>query len=235
MNGSQTTYLTNQLLVDGKQKNIKINHVYCIGYSGRNQEKAWEHIEELAKIGVPKPEEVPALYPVSTYNVTQSDVIEVIGDQTCGEAEIVLVFGDDPNDISLTVGSDHTDRALETVDINKSKQVCAKPFAKKAWQIDQIIDHWDDLILSSETFAEGEWTKYQNNPISSIIDLETIKAYLQNKKVPMTNTLIFCGTVPLQDGFKYGGKFSMTLTDPVRNDSIKKDYSINNLLQQRGV
>lgn len=220
---------TYQIEVEGKARDLKINKAFCIGYSGRDKEKTWEHIKELAEIGVPEPEEVPALYPVAVSTLNQYESIEVVGDQTSGEAEIVLIFGDSPEEIYLSVGSDHTDRSLETVDINKSKQVCDKPFAKKAWKIDKVKDYWDQLVLSSEMMVDGKWEKYQENPISSIISLEEIKGFLQKKNVPLTNSIVFSGTVPLLDGFKYGEKFKTTLFDPITNDSISTEYKIINI------
>ncbi|WP_229683181.1 DUF2848 family protein [Virgibacillus oceani] len=223
--------LTFQMDVEGEAKDLKINKAFCIGYTGRDKEQTWMHIKELAEIGVPEPNEVPALYPVGVSTLSQAGNIEVVGDQTSGEAEIVLIFGDSPEECYLSVGSDHTDRSLETVDINKSKQVCDKPFAAKAWKIDKVIKHWDQLVLSSEILVNGKWEAYQENPISAIITLEEIKGYLEKKNVPFTNSIVFSGTVPLLDGFKYGATFRMTLSDPILDDSITTEYEIVNIAE----
>lgn len=222
---------TYQIEVEGETKDLKINNAYCIGYTGRDKEKTWMHIKELSEIGVPEPEEVPALFPVGVRTLNQFGAIEVIGDQTSGEAEIVIIFGDCPEESYLSVGSDHTDRSLETVDINKSKQVCDKPFAKKAWKIEKVIEHWDQLELSSEILVNGKWESYQENSISAIITLEEIKGYLENKRIPLKNIILFSGTVPLLDGFKYGEKFKMTLSDPVSDDSITTEYAIIKIVE----
>lgn len=217
--------------VDGEEKNIAINKAFCIGYTGRNKEKTLEHIKELAEIGVPEPSEIPSLYPVSVSTLNQGGAIEVIGELTSGEAEIVLIFGDSAQETYLSVGSDHTDRGLETVDINKSKQVCDKPFAEEAWKIEDVIPHWDELELSSEVYLADRWEPYQHNPISSIISLEEIKSYLAKKNVPLSNSIVFSGTVPLLDGFKYGTKFKLSIKDPVRGKSISTEYAIENIAQ----
>lgn len=217
--------------VDGETKNIAITKAYCIGYTGRNKEKTLEHIKELAEIGVPEPAEIPSLYPVSVSTLNQGGAIEVIGELTSGEAEIVLIFGDSREDAYLSVGSDHTDRGLETVDINKSKQVCDKPFAEEAWKIEEVIPHWDKLELSSEVYFADSWKPYQENPISSIISLDEIKSYLSKKNVPLTNSIVFSGTVPLLDGFKYGTQFKLSIKDPVRGKTISTEYTITNIAQ----
>jgi Protein of unknown function (DUF2848) len=226
MTQTQTNLRFHQIEVDGHKKSLQLNAAYCIGYTGRNKEKTFLHIKELAGIGVPEPEEIPSLYPVRQSSLTQNGTLEVLGNQTSGEAEIVLIFGNKPEEIYVTVGSDHTDRSLETIDINKSKQVCDKPFAKKAWKLDRIVGHWDKLELSSRIYVNGKWEDYQQDTIESIIPLQEIKDYLSRKKVSFTNSIVFSGTVPLLDGFKYGEKFRMTFTDPVLEDKIVSEYEI---------
>ncbi|MCF6411357.1 DUF2848 family protein [Pseudalkalibacillus salsuginis] len=216
--------------VEGEKKEIKIDKAYCVGYAGRNKEKTWEHVKELAEIGVPEPEEVPSLYPVSISSLSQGKRVEVIGDKTSGEAEIVLIYGDSSDEVFVTVGSDHTDRSLETIDINKSKQVCDKPFATKAWSFEKVKDHWDQLELSSQIYIDGEWIAYQKDTIDAIIPYEEIKEYLNRKNVPLRNSIAFSGTVPLLDGFKYGEKFRMVFSDPTNGDQIKAEYEIDNLI-----
>ncbi|WP_181351226.1 DUF2848 family protein [Thalassobacillus sp. CUG 92003] len=215
--------------VDGKQIELTIDRAYCIGYTGRNKEKTLEHVKELAAIGVPEPEEIPALYPISKSNLNQQGEIEVVGHQTSGEAEVVLIFGENDKEIFLTVGSDHTDRSLETVDINKSKQVCDKPFAKEAWKLSAVINHWDELELASDIFIDGKWEPYQKEKISKIIAFEEILEYLKKKRVSMKNSIVFAGTVPLKEGFKYGEEFRLSFIDPIRNKAIETSYIINNL------
>src|SRR5690606_17670288 len=118
--------------------------------AGRDQAKVPEHIDELAELGVPKPDEVPTLYPVSVSTLNQKGAMEVLGKETSGEAEIVLLFGGTEDELYITTGSDHTDRDLETVGINISKQVCDKPVARKAWSWAKVRDHWDQLKLISQ-------------------------------------------------------------------------------------
>ncbi|MFC4409949.1 DUF2848 family protein [Chungangia koreensis] len=220
-----------EIIVNDEKKSVHVGGVYCIGYAGRDVEKTMEHVIELEEIGVPRPPEIPMLYPVRTNSLNQIEEIEVLGNETSGEAEIVLVFGDSEDEAYITIGSDHTDRGLETVDINKSKQVCDKPIGKKAWKLQDVIGHWDELVLKAEVEITegGEWVNYQNAPISSIISLEDIKAYLKKKGVPLTNSVVFSGTVPLLEGFKYGTGFRMTFVDPVRKDEIHGYYKVRNL------
>src|SRR5690554_1779695 len=75
---------------------LKVAVDTCIvaGWAGRNLEAIEEHIEELAELGVPRPSAVPLYYRIAANQLIQDDTIEVIGDQSSGEAE-VLVFSND--------------------------------------------------------------------------------------------------------------------------------------------
>lgn len=217
------------LTIEGTEVFVNVDTVYCIGYAGRSLEKTMEHIIELEKIGIPRPEEVPTLYPVRRNSLNQSGEIQVLGNESSGEAEIVLVFGDTEDEVYITVGSDHTDRSLETVDINKSKQICDKPIAKSAWKLSDVINQWDDLILTAQVQVNGEWLDYQRAKINEIIPLEEIKEFLIKKGVVMKNSIVFSGTVPLLNGFKYGSAFKMSFIDEARENEIHAEYVINRL------
>src|SRR5699024_550032 len=112
-----------------------------------------------------------------------------------GEAEIVLIFGDTKDEVYVTVGSDHTDRGLETTNINKSKQVCDKPFAQKAWKLSDVLDHWDELELSSKVYIDGEWVEYQQDTLKTILPYKDIIEYIKIVNAPLTNSIFFSGTV----------------------------------------
>src|SRR5271168_1914450 len=82
------------------------------GWTGRDEAALRHHIEELAAIGVPRPSSVPVFYRNATLNVTQTSRLQVLGPDTSGEAEPVVVAHG--GRLWLTVGSDHTDRKAET-------------------------------------------------------------------------------------------------------------------------
>ncbi|GAB3056891.1 DUF2848 family protein [Salinicoccus sesuvii] len=202
--------------------------LYCIGYAGRNKDKTWEHIEELKKIGIPEPKTVPELYHLSDELISTDDTIKIIGDETSGEIEIVLIT-DSSGNLSVTVGSDHTDRALETVSIHKSKQLCAKPISKDKWRFEDVEDEWDDLLLYSEVLKDGEWKKYQEDKVSSIIPLEEIYQFLKKNNVELKNSVVYCGTVPLLDGFTYGEGFKGGLYSSKKKEALEIEYKIEKL------
>lgn len=202
--------------------------LYAIGYAGRDKDKTWEHIEELKEIGVPEPKSVPELYALSPSLLDKTDEISVVGDKTSGEAEIVLIFENDGK-IKVTVGSDHTDRDLETVSIQKSKQICNKPISSDFLNLDDIKKEWDDLHLYSDVFTNGEWKTYQQGTFASIIPLEEIFDFLNKNEVPLKNSIVYCGTVPLVNGFVYGDAYRCGIKSDVLNKNITIEYKLNKL------
>lgn len=220
---------THTLYVSGIKKMVAINRSYCIGYTGRDIEQTKLHIKELAEIGITEPPEIPMLYPVRTSSLMHDGEMEILGQNTSGEAEIVLVIGDSEDEVYVTVGSDHTDRRLEEIDINLSKQICDKPFAQNVWNLSDIYPHWDELELSSEVMISGKWIAYQKDKISSILPYDKIIEYLKKSEIELKNSIFFSGTVPLLDGFKYGEGFRMKFVDPVLNNEISLEYKIKNI------
>lgn len=202
--------------------------LYAIGYAGRDKEKTWEHIEELKEIGVPEPKSVPELYQLNPELLNYEDTVHIIGDQTSGEVEIVLIADKDGN-IEVTVGSDHTDRGLETISIQKSKQICPKPISKETFKFSEVEDEWDDLELFSSVKKDGEWNEYQTGKVSAIVPLEEIIGFLKQHEVELKDVIVFCGTVPLVDGFTYGDTFKCGLRSNKLNKTIQIEYEINKL------
>ena len=103
----------------GKREfDYEVNGAVLCGYTGRDQAAVRKHIDELAKEGVAPPPSVPTLYPKPSWGLTQKDVIQVEGRETSGEIEFFMLS--DESRIYVGVASDHTDRALERIDIRNS-------------------------------------------------------------------------------------------------------------------
>lgn len=214
------------LITKEGQKDININFdkVLAIGFAGRDQEKVMEHIHELEEIGVKAPESIPTLYPCADLLVTNDDYIQVLGKESSGEVEFVIILQDE--NVYIGLGSDHTDRALEAVGIAKSKQICAKPLAKELWLYDEVKDHWDDLKLISWQIHNGEELLYQNGKISEILPVEQILEEVKKSYRDMNNMIMFSGTVPALNGFVYGEHFRCELKDEVLGRKLSHEYKI---------
>src|SRR5438445_8325673 len=140
------------------QVSVNPESLIVAGWTGRDEAALRHHIEELAAIGVPPPSSVPVFYRISVANLTQADSIEVLGTDTSGEAEPVLVSL--PDGIWGGLGSDHPERKAETVGIALSKQLCAKVVGRALWRLEQIADRSDRLMLRSFAPIAGKRVPY---------------------------------------------------------------------------
>ena len=96
-------------------RSVAPSRLVIAGWTGRDAAAIAHHIEELEAIGVPRPSSVPLYYRVGANLLTQAPAIEALGAQSSGEAEPVLFFA--AGEWWLTVGSDHTDRQVETYSV----------------------------------------------------------------------------------------------------------------------
>jgi Protein of unknown function (DUF2848) len=205
--------------------------VVIAGWTGRNLDAIEHHIEELAAIGVPRPSTVPLYYRVSKSCVTQAQSIQVVGDNTSGEAEPVLLAM--PDGLWLTVGSDHTDRSAETYSVALSKQLCPKVIAKQAWRFDDIKGHADKILLRSWVVDADARVLYQDGTLAAIRPLESLlqgfanSISLSSVAVAMPiGSLMSCGTVGAIGGIRPAKRFIMQLFDPILNRALEHEYEI---------
>ena len=197
------------------------------GWTGRDEAALRHHIEELAAIGVPRPSSMPVFYRISTANLTQARRIDVLGPDTSGEVEPVIVSLDDG--LWLGLGSDHTDRKAETTGIALSKQLCAKPLANVLWSFDEVADHWDELVLRAFATIDGQRVKYQEGRLSAMRHPSELMAKIAGKDAMPHGAVMFCGTLGAIGGIRPATAFDMELEDPVLGRSVSHKYDINAL------
>jgi hypothetical protein len=193
------------------------------GWTGRDEKALRHHIEELAAIGVPRPSSAPVFYRISTANLTQAARLEVLGPDTSGEAEPVVVAMQDG--LWLGVGSDHTDRKAETMGIALSKQMCAKVIGKTLWRIDEVARHWDRLILRAYVTIDGKRLKYQEGPLSGMRDPSDLMSRAGAEFV--TGTVMFCGTLGAIGGIRPAARFMASLEDPILGREMSCEYNVD--------
>jgi len=206
----------------------------CIiaGWTGRDRKAIDHHIAELAELGVTPPSSVPLYYRAASQQVTASEIIEAVGTETSGEAEPVLF--DDGMNLYLGLGSDHTDRALETHSVALSKQICAKPIATTVWKFDQVSDHLDALLLKSyiRNDVNEDWTLYQDGTLESIRPLQDLIAgspLAVGQDRLQSGTIMFCGTLGAIGGVRPARFIKLELVDPVLKRNISFAYETKTL------
>ena len=193
------------------------------GWTGRDRAAVDHHIAELAEIGVPPPSDVPLFYRVSASLLTQSEEIEVLGAESSGEVEPLVIRAD--GTLWLGLASDHTDRGLETVSVAASKQICAKPVSKDLWLLSEVEDHLDQLVLSCEIEENGAMVRYQEGTLAAIQPLATLieRANLSD------GSAMLCGTLAAIGGVRPAARYHMALHDPVRDRTLHCAYTANSL------
>ncbi len=209
---------------DGTEVEVVPTHLVVAGYTGRDQEAVRHHIDELAAIGVPEPETIPAFYPLETDLLTTAGVIDVDGAKSSGEVEPVLIRAN--GTYYLTIGSDHTDREMETVGIQLSKAACPKPVAGTVIELGDppaLLD-WDAIVVRS--WVDGDL--YQEGTLASMLPItEVLAEWDQIGGSADVALVLFGGTRPLLDGtFRYGRDWRMQLEVP-GHAPIELSYSVN--------
>jgi hypothetical protein len=207
--------------------NFRVRRMVNAGFVGRDQATVQAHVEEMKHLGIPAPTSVPVFFALTADNVTTADQIEVIGPDTSGEVEYVLLINQ--HDVFVGVGSDHTDRALEGASIRKSKQVCKNVLSSRVWRYRDVKDHWDELELRSwvRSPANGPEVLYQEGSLGMILPADTlidlVRARIKDERCD--GLVIFSGTVPMVAGkIIYSSEVRCELRDPRSRRALSCGY-----------
>ncbi len=209
--------------------NVPIFQTVIAGWTGRDLAKVKEHVEELQKLGIKPPTTVPLFYRVGVSRLTVSDKIEVSGTDSSGEVEFVLLQIKER--LFVGVGSDHTDRQVETFGITASKQMCDKPLSQSIWPFEEVSGHWDELILRSWIIRDNNGRQlYQEGSLANISrPQQLIERYINSSGNLSAGTIIFGGTVPAIGGIQPTERFEFELEDPILNRRLVHAYDISTL------
>jgi 4-hydroxyphenylacetate 3-monooxygenase len=183
-----------------------------IGYAGRDEAAVRHHIDELAAIGIAPPPRVPMVYHLAAGLLTSATPLPSPGPRTSGEVEPVLVRA--AGAWYLAVGSDHTDRELEAVDVRDSKAACPKPVSGSAIRlhVDPAAGDLDTAWDAIEVASAIDGHAYQRGRLSALRVPSDLIARA-TAEAPDGDLVVFCGTVPLIDGaFRYGETFAASMT-----------------------
>lgn len=210
----------------GQDINFAPARVIIAGYTGRNQDEVRAHVKELAAQGIPAPTEIPTIFRTTLDRLTVANEIEVVGTRTAGEAEVVLLVNG--QDLWVSIGSDHTDRELEKIDIPASKQVCPKPVSSAVWRYADVRERWDNLILRSWVGETGREQLYQEGRMAALLRPEDLLALLRRRLGNLVDgAAVYTGTIPLIGGaFISKPYFEADLFDETTGDSLKCSYRV---------
>jgi hypothetical protein len=218
-------FLTLEGIAASSRRPVNVVHAVVAGWTGRDPHSVRKHIKELEELGVRAPKSVPAFYRIAATRITTSDSIEVIGENSSGEVEFLLMQL--AGELWLGVGSDHTDRSVEAYDVGCAKQVCDKPIAPSIWRFADVVDHWDSLILRS--YVGEDRTEYQAGTVGSLMEPQTLLAAYHGGDKVQEGTLMFCGTLPAIGAIRPASPFAFEIEDPVLRRTIQHEYGVRQL------
>lgn len=207
-----------------ENRSIALDRAIIAGWTGRDPVAREKHIAELEALGVARPACTPIYYRVSRNLLTTADRIEVVGENSSGEVEFVLIR--DGGRLWVGVGSDHTDRKVETYNVTVSKQLCEKPIASELWDFEEVAPHWDSLQLRSWIEEDGERRLYQDGSVTSMLAPQDIVAGFEPGSTLSEGAAMFCGTLAAKGGIRPSSRFSFELSDPVLGRRITHTYGI---------
>jgi hypothetical protein len=203
---------------------LPIDQAVIAGWTGRDPVARDKHIAELEAIGIARPATTPIYYRVAARRLTTEDSIEVSGGDSSGEVEFVLIGWQ--GRIFVGAGSDHTDRKVEAYGVTVSKQMCDKVVAPVLWELEDVLPHWDRMILRSHAWIGGARVLYQEGTLDAMLPVEElIRRGFNGKKFP-DGCAMFGGTFAAKGGIRPASRFEFELEDPVLKRSIRHAYDV---------
>lgn len=210
-----------------ERRKLHVERLVIAGWTGRDPIARDKHIAELEELGIARPASTPIYYRASARRLTTAGRIECTGEDSSGEVEFVLIANGGKTFVG--VGSDHTDRKVETYNITTSKQMCDKPIAPVLWPLDEIIGHWDHIVLRSYATIDGTRVLYQEGNFSGMLPVEDLLAHGFDDGMLPEGCAIFGGTFAAKGGIRPATRFDFEIDDPVRKRRIAHGYDIATL------
>lgn len=208
-------------------RDLTIGQAVIAGWTGRDPVARDHHIAELEALGIPRPASTPIFYRVSASRLTQAPRITCSGEDSSGEVEFVLLRAGGRTWVG--VGSDHTDRKVETYNITVSKQMCDKPIAAELWPYEEVAAHWDRMMLRSTATIGGEEVLYQEGALTGMLPPDELIAKGFGDGGLPEGTILFGGTFAAKGGIRPATRFAFEIADPVLGRTIRSGYTIATL------
>jgi hypothetical protein len=209
--------------IDGATRTATIDNLIIAGWTGRDTAAVEHHVAELAAIGVKPPATVPCFYRVGANLLTNAAAIDVVGSHSSGEVEFVLVSLTEG--LHVGVGSDHTDRKVETYGVTVSKQMCPKPLGRELWKFSDVEAHWDELMLRAWVTRDRTRELYQEGLVTKMLAPgDLMRRYLGTPRALPVGTAMYCGTLPVIGEIAGGERFEIELEDRRSKRTLQHAY-----------
>ena len=203
---------------------LPIDQAVIAGWTGRDPVARDKHIAELEAIGIARPASTPIYYRVAARRLTMEVSIEVCGGDSSGEVEFVLIGWQ--GRVFVGCGSDHTDRKVESYSVTVSKQMCDKSIAPELWELEDVIGHWDQMILRSFAWIDGKRVLYQEGTLDAMLPVKELLARgFEDGKLP-DGCAMYGGTFAAKGGIRPADRFEYEFEDPVLKRVIRHGYDV---------
>lgn len=213
----------------GANIEVAVSRLVIAGWAGRDARDVEHHIRELEALGVKRPASVPTFYLVASALLTTEGVVDVLGTHSSGEVEVVLIHSASDG-LLVGIGSDHTDRRVESYDVAVSKQMCAKPVSAALWRYADVASHWDSLIARSWRIGgDADPVLYQEGTLARLLRPEELIERGFGAAAMPPGSAMFCGTQAVLGELSAGVGYELELHDPVLGRSLWHRYRVDAL------
>lgn len=207
---------------------VEVKQLFNGGYSGSDRAKIQKHIEEVQALGAAAPTTIPVVYPLPNNLVTTAETLQVQHSQTSGEIEYVLIWWG--GNLYVTVGSDHTDRRLESYSIQVAKQLYPNIVAPAVWRYEDVQDHWNKIELECWATTGRLRQLYQKGTLADLMTPQEWETIFAQLNVEQDGTIFFAGTInTLMGEIVYADSYEIRMIDPVKGRSISHSYTLEML------
>ena len=94
------------------------------------------------------------------------------------------------------------------------------------WELEEVADHWDRMILRAYAWIDGARVLYQEGALDSMLSAEElVRGLFGNKGLP-DGCAMFGGTFAAKGGIRPASRFEFELEDPVLKRTIQHAYDV---------
>ena len=174
---------------------LPIDQAVIAGWTGRDPVARDKHIAELEAIGIARPATTPIYYRVSARRLTMADSSRSAARfQRRGRVRADRLAR--PHLRRLRLRSHRPQgRGLQRHGLKADVRQAGRP---ELWELEDVIGHWDQMILRSHAWIDGARVLYQEGTLDGMLPVqELIARGFGRKGLPMAAR---CSAAPLLQG-----------------------------------
>jgi hypothetical protein len=101
------------------------------------------------------------------------------------------------------------------------KQICAKPVATAIWDLEEVKDHLEGVLMRSWMTVKGKRSLHQEGRLGDNLSVpEILDGIPVEDRMGLNRFCLFCGTFPAKSGILMGERFDFEMEDPVLGRKI---------------